>query len=69
MSFEEFQNRARLFVVGALEADELSLGPAPRRDRTKSTMNAASTMSDRMPNGSSQTSGARPGKPSVRLIT
>ena len=24
MSFEEFQNRARLFVVGALDADEVS---------------------------------------------
>jgi hypothetical protein len=23
MSFEEFQNRARLYVIGALEADEL----------------------------------------------
>mgnify|MGYP003694404629 CR=1 FL=1 len=24
MSFEEFQNRARLFVVGALEPDEMA---------------------------------------------
>lgn len=46
-----------------------SSGDAARRDRANSMMNAASTMSDRMPNGSSQTSGAMPGRPTVRLIT
>jgi hypothetical protein len=32
MSFEEFQNRARLFVVGALEPDELAEFEQARRE-------------------------------------
>jgi hypothetical protein len=32
MSFEEFQNRARLFVVGALEADEMADFEEARRE-------------------------------------
>jgi hypothetical protein len=31
MSFEQFQNRARLFVIGALEADETEAFEAARR--------------------------------------
>jgi hypothetical protein len=31
MSFEEFQNRARLFVIGALEPDEMDDFEAARR--------------------------------------
>ena len=32
MSFEEFQNRARLFVVGALDADEMAEFEEARRE-------------------------------------
>ena len=32
MSFEEFQNRARLFVVGALEPDEMAEFENARRE-------------------------------------
>jgi hypothetical protein len=32
MSFEEFQNRARLFVVGALDADEIAEFEEARRE-------------------------------------
>ena len=32
MNFDEFQNRARLYVIGALEADELELFEAARKD-------------------------------------
>jgi phosphopantetheinyl transferase (holo-ACP synthase) len=32
MSFEEFQNRARLFVIGALEADEMEEFEQARRE-------------------------------------
>jgi hypothetical protein len=32
MSFEEFQNRARLFVVGALEPDEMAEFEQARRE-------------------------------------
>ena len=32
MSFEEFQNRARLFVIGALEADEIEEFEQARRE-------------------------------------
>lgn len=31
MSFEEFQNRARLYVIGALESDELEEFEAARK--------------------------------------
>jgi hypothetical protein len=31
MSFEEFQNRSRLYVIGALEADELDEFEAARK--------------------------------------
>ena len=31
MSFEDFQNRARLFVIGALEADEMAAFEQARR--------------------------------------
>lgn len=31
MSFEEFQNRARLFVIGALDADEMAEFEEARR--------------------------------------
>lgn len=31
MSFEEFQNRARLFVIGALEPEEMAQFEAARR--------------------------------------
>jgi hypothetical protein len=32
MNFEEFQNRSRLYVIGALEPDELEEFEAARRD-------------------------------------
>ena len=32
MSFEEFQNRARLYVIGALESDETEEFEAARKD-------------------------------------
>ncbi len=32
MSFEEFQNRARLYVIGALDADEVDGFEAARRE-------------------------------------
>lgn len=32
MSYEEFQNRARLYVIGALESDETEEFEAARRD-------------------------------------
>ena len=32
MNFDEFQNRARLYVIGALEADELEQFEGARRD-------------------------------------
>ena len=32
MSFEEFQNRSRLYVIGALEPDELDEFEAARKD-------------------------------------
>jgi hypothetical protein len=32
MSFEEFQNRSRLYVIGALEADELDEFEEARKD-------------------------------------
>ncbi|MDQ6861039.1 MAG: hypothetical protein M3032_07785 [Verrucomicrobiota bacterium] len=32
MSFEEFQNRARLYVIGALESDDTEEFEAARRD-------------------------------------
>ena len=36
MSFEEFQNRSRLYVIGALEPDELTEFEAARKEfRTK----------------------------------
>ncbi len=44
-------------------------GGTARRECANSPMKAASTKSDRMPNGSSQTSGARRGSPTVRLVT
>jgi len=35
MSFDEFQNRARLYVIGALEADELDQFEAARKEHGK----------------------------------
>ncbi len=35
MSFEEFQNRARLYVIGALEPDETEVFEQARRDFAK----------------------------------
>jgi hypothetical protein len=32
MSFEEFQNQARLYVIGALESDELTAFEAARKE-------------------------------------
>ena len=32
MSFEEFQNQSRLYVIGALEAEELEAFEAARKD-------------------------------------